>query len=71
ETEAPEENARRKLSAKNFDFIVLNSLRDPGAGFGHGTNRITLITEAESVTFATKPKPLVAQDILAKLHTLL
>lgn len=43
ESDNESENARRKLYAKNFDFIVLNSLRDAGAGFGYDTNKISLI----------------------------
>jgi phosphopantothenoylcysteine decarboxylase/phosphopantothenate--cysteine ligase len=39
-------NAREKLSRKNLDFIVLNSLRDSGAGFGHDTNKVTVISRA-------------------------
>lgn len=38
------EHAHKKLEAKNADMIVLNSLRDAGAGFGHDTNKITLVT---------------------------
>lgn len=44
ETENAEQNARKKLADKNLDLIVLNSLRDPGAGFGCDTNKVTLIT---------------------------
>ncbi len=49
ETDNESENARRKLAAKNMDFIVLNSLRDPGAGFGHDTNVISIISADGSV----------------------
>ncbi|MCD8102391.1 MAG: bifunctional phosphopantothenoylcysteine decarboxylase/phosphopantothenate synthase [Alistipes sp.] len=49
ETDNEAENARRKLAAKNMDFIVLNSLRDPGAGFGHDTNVISIISADGSV----------------------
>jgi phosphopantothenoylcysteine decarboxylase/phosphopantothenate--cysteine ligase len=42
ETDNEEANALGKLARKNLDMIVLNSLRDPGAGFGHDTNRITI-----------------------------
>lgn len=44
ETNNEEENALKKLNAKNADFIVLNSLKDEGAGFGHDTNKITLLS---------------------------
>jgi len=43
ETDDEEANARRKLEKKNLDFIVLNSLRDKGAGFGVDTNRVTIL----------------------------
>ena len=44
ETEHEKENALRKLERKNMDIIVLNSLREEGAGFGVDTNRVTLLT---------------------------
>lgn len=43
ETEAELDHARKKLTGKNADLIVLNSLRDEGAGFGVDTNRVTLL----------------------------
>ncbi|MCB0719614.1 MAG: phosphopantothenoylcysteine decarboxylase, partial [Bacteroidetes bacterium] len=43
ETQNAEANAARKLSDKNLDLIVLNNLRDSGAGFGTGTNLVTLL----------------------------
>ncbi len=43
ETENGLNNARKKLQAKNLDLIVLNNIRDEGAGFGHDTNKITLL----------------------------
>ena len=43
ETENEVENACRKMERKNFDFIVLNSLRDAGAGFGFDTNKISIL----------------------------
>jgi len=43
ETDDEEANARRKLEKKNLDYIVLNSLRDKGAGFGVDTNRVTIL----------------------------
>jgi phosphopantothenoylcysteine decarboxylase/phosphopantothenate--cysteine ligase len=42
ETDNERENALAKLENKNLDLIVLNSLRDEGAGFGHETNRVTI-----------------------------
>jgi len=44
ETDDEEANAQAKLVRKNFDFIVLNSLRDEGAGFGTETNKVTIFT---------------------------
>jgi len=53
---------------KNFDFIVLNSLNDAGAGFGHDTNKITIIDRDHcSVQFELKSKNEVAKDIVDKL----
>lgn len=71
ETEQEVENARRKLHQKNLDLIVLNSLRDPGAGFGHDTNKVTLLDRAGGITsFSLKAKNLVAQDILDRIDAL-
>jgi phosphopantothenoylcysteine decarboxylase/phosphopantothenate--cysteine ligase len=57
-------NAKTKLERKNLDLIVLNSLRDEGAGFGTDTNKITLIWRDNKIgEFGLKPKSLVAQDI--------
>jgi len=65
ETENEEENAKLKLKKKNLDLIVLNSLRDKGAGFQTDTNKITLITKDNKVLpFPVKPKNEVAKDIL-------
>lgn len=67
ETEDGLANARRKLEEKNLDLIVLNSIREPGAGFGHGTNRVTIIDGNSEMAYETKPKKEVARDILATL----
>ncbi|QOI97617.1 MAG: bifunctional phosphopantothenoylcysteine decarboxylase/phosphopantothenate--cysteine ligase CoaBC [Flammeovirgaceae bacterium] len=65
ETENEQANALKKLEFKNFDLIVLNSLNDPGAGFGHDTNKITLIDRQHQVKkFETKDKQAVARDIV-------
>src|SRR3546814_16137255 len=45
ETENELENARKKLQEKNLDLIVLNSLRDEGAGFGTDTNKVTMLQQ--------------------------
>lgn len=67
ETTNEQENARRKMERKNLDFIVLNSLNEPGAGFTHDTNKITLIAADCERSFPLKPKTEVAQDIIDKL----
>src|SRR5690606_3739873 len=57
ETENEKSNAGQKLEKKNLDFIVLNSLRDEGAGFGTDTNKITLIWPGNKMQeFGLKPK---------------
>ena len=64
ETENEEENAKGKLSRKNLDAIVLNSLNDTGAGFGTATNKITFLDKnSGSKTFDVKEKSEVASDI--------
>ena len=45
ETNNELENAQGKLERKNFDFIVLNSLKDQGAGFGHDTNKVSVLSK--------------------------
>lgn len=65
ETQNEQANARLKLRAKNLDWIVLNSLRDAGAGFGYDTNKITVIDKDEQVyEFSLKSKEEVAFDLL-------
>jgi phosphopantothenoylcysteine decarboxylase/phosphopantothenate--cysteine ligase len=65
ETENELENAKKKLEKKNLDLIVLNSLRDKGAGFKGDTNKVTLIDKGNKVTpFEVKSKAAVATDIL-------
>jgi phosphopantothenoylcysteine decarboxylase/phosphopantothenate--cysteine ligase len=64
ETQNEAANAKGKLEAKNCDMIVLNSLRNSGAGFGHDTNQVTLIERNKSRTFELKSKEAVADDIL-------
>jgi phosphopantothenoylcysteine decarboxylase/phosphopantothenate--cysteine ligase len=66
ETESELEHAMGKLQRKNLDMIVLNSLRDPGAGFATDTNKITLIwPNNKTREFGLKPKAAVAEDIVA------
>jgi phosphopantothenoylcysteine decarboxylase/phosphopantothenate--cysteine ligase len=65
-------NARKKLEKKNFDLIVLNSLRDAGAGFQHDTNKISILGKDNKTRhFELKTKAEVARDILDTLLPLL
>ncbi|MBN2662596.1 MAG: bifunctional phosphopantothenoylcysteine decarboxylase/phosphopantothenate--cysteine ligase CoaBC [Bacteroidales bacterium] len=58
-------NAKEKLIKKNFDFVVLNSLKDEGAGFNHDTNKITIISNnAKPIMYPLKSKQQVAVDIV-------
>ena len=68
ETDNAEENARQKLEKKNLDMIVLNSLREPGAGFQHDTNRITIFgSDNKKLEFQLKSKTEVAKDIINEI----
>lgn len=60
-------NARDKLERKNFNFIVLNSLRDENAGFTYDTNKITIISPTDEKRFELKSKNDVARDIVDEL----
>lgn len=71
ETNDELDNARKKLQKKNFDFIVLNSLQDEGAGFQHDTNKITIVSATDVKAFPLKPKTEVARDIIAHLVQIL
>lgn len=65
ETENEIENASRKLNEKKFDMIVLNSLKDEGAGFVHNTNKVTIIEKDNKINyFELKDKAAVARDIV-------
>ncbi len=65
ETDNEIENATSKLKSKNFDMVVLNSLRDTGAGFGHDSNKVTIIRKDNKITeFELKSKEEVAKDIV-------
>ena len=66
------ENAKSKLKKKNFDFIVLNSLNDPGAGFNFDTNKITIIdNDNKTHFFELKSKREAAVDIVKKIYSLI
>ncbi len=65
ETDNEFENARKKLYSKNFNMIVLNSLNDPGAGFGHDTNKISILDKDNNTReYELKSKTGVAKDIV-------
>jgi len=63
ETDNELEYAQRKLKSKKADLIVLNSLRDKGAGFSGDNNKVTLISADSQLEFSLKPKTEVAEDI--------
>ncbi|HRZ98908.1 MAG TPA: phosphopantothenoylcysteine decarboxylase, partial [Paludibacter sp.] len=72
ETENEELNATKKMERKNFDFIVLNSLRDPESGFGYDTNKITIIHRSRlKKVYELKNKKVVASDIVNEINTLI
>ncbi len=72
ETDDEKVNAEKKLRNKNLDFIVLNSLKEEGAGFHGDTNKITIINPDGSLTeYAVKAKTEVAVDIINHLATLM
>lgn len=63
ETDNEEANAQHKLEKKNLDYIVLNSLRDAGAGFGVDTNKVTIISRNGN----RKESPLLSKKEVAQL----
>lgn len=72
ETENELVNAKKKVKEKNLDFIILNSLKDNGAGFIHDTNKITIIDKNNKIEkFELKSKKEVACDILNKVVSLI
>ena len=71
ETDDEEAHAQSKLEKKNFDFIVLNSLRDAGAGFRGDTNKVTLIDRAGSEELPLMSKREVAARIVDRIEGLL
>jgi phosphopantothenoylcysteine decarboxylase/phosphopantothenate--cysteine ligase len=72
ETNNEKDFALEKLKEKNADMIVLNSLNDAGAGFGHDTNKITIFDkQGNEYAFDTKAKTAVAADIVNTLIKLL
>lgn len=64
-------HAQEKRKRKNFDFIVLNSLNDKGAGFRYDTNKITIVDETGCTPYPLKDKKEVAKDIIDKLAAIM
>jgi phosphopantothenoylcysteine decarboxylase/phosphopantothenate--cysteine ligase len=65
-------HARKKLTSKNADMIVLNSLNDAGAGFGYDTNQVTIFEKSGlEIPFGRKSKQAVARDIVDRIIKLL
>jgi phosphopantothenoylcysteine decarboxylase/phosphopantothenate--cysteine ligase len=62
ETDDVLDNARRKLASKSLDLIVVNDAREPGAGFGVSTNRVTLLSRDSDTP---EPLPLLGKDEVA------
>ena len=71
ETENEKTNAEKKLREKNLDMIVLNSLRDKGAGFGCDTNKVTLIDAFSQEELPLCSKSEVAEHIADRIEKLL
>ena len=68
ETDNELENAKAKLKRKNLDLIILNSLKDKGAGFATDTNKITIIDQdLNEINFEVKSKTFVAEDIMKEI----
>lgn len=68
ETDNEQANALSKLERKNLDLVVLNSLRDPGAGFGGDTNRVTIFSRAgSSVAYPLESKSAAAAHIVESI----
>lgn len=70
ETDHEQAHAQAKLVKKNFDFVVLNSLRDEGAGFRGDTNKVSLIDRSERVDYPLMSKKEVAAKIVDRIESL-
>jgi phosphopantothenoylcysteine decarboxylase/phosphopantothenate--cysteine ligase len=70
ETDNESANAEAKLKRKNFDFVVLNSLRDEGAGFRGDTNKVTILDNERAVEHPLISKSEVAAIIVDKIESL-
>ena len=70
ETQDEKKNALHKLERKHLDAIILNSLRDAGAGFGTDTNRVTVLTaDGRSVELPLQSKAAISEEILRVLFS--
>ena len=67
ETENMVENSRHKMEQKNLDMICANNLKVEGAGFGEGTNVVTLITKDSEEELEKAPKDNVASQIIDRI----
>lgn len=71
ETSEEEKNAKAKLQHKNFDMVVLNSLKDQGAGFQHSTNKVTLFFKnGKKIESSLLPKTVIAALIVENIKKL-
>ncbi|MDR0692699.1 MAG: bifunctional phosphopantothenoylcysteine decarboxylase/phosphopantothenate--cysteine ligase CoaBC [Prevotellaceae bacterium] len=71
ETDHELSNAQKKMTAKNFDMIVLNSLNDAGAGFGCDTNKVTLLyRNGTQQNSGLKPKSCIAADVIDAIQSI-
>jgi len=72
ETDNELENAQKKLKNKNLDLIVLNSLKDKGAGFKHDSNKVTMVHKNNKITkFELRSKTEVAKDIVEEIKKMI
>lgn len=73
ETQHERENALKKLESKNADLIVLNSLNDPGAGFGHDTNKVVILdgkagVQETGMMSKDEVARVIVERIIAEIH---
>lgn len=71
ETNNELENAKKKLTSKNVNFVVLNSLQNQGTCFGTDQNKITIVEDNKTTNFDIKPKSEVAFDIISHLEKIM
>jgi phosphopantothenoylcysteine decarboxylase/phosphopantothenate--cysteine ligase len=72
ETTNEKEYAQNKMTKKNADIMVLNSLNDAGAGFGHDTNQVTIFEkDGNELQYGQKSKQQVAHDIVDRIVKML